>query len=89
LKHYHIKEITCRSAKFYPALETIAKSGASASDIIAAVSPSSPMDWINTILLLDQMPRNCFRGDQSKMVFKHFDREYYRVARHLYFWRML
>ncbi|KAJ5309030.1 hypothetical protein N7508_004409 [Penicillium antarcticum] len=60
-------------AKFRPALETIVNSGASASDIIAAVNPTSPMDWINMILLLDQMPRNCFRGDESKMVFKHFD----------------
>ncbi|KAJ5747939.1 uncharacterized protein N7511_009635 [Penicillium nucicola] len=60
-------------ANFRPALETIVNSGASDSDIIAAVNPASPMDWINMILLLDQMPRNCFRGDESRLVFQTFD----------------
>jgi uncharacterized protein (DUF924 family) len=31
------------------------------------------MDWLNVILLLDQIPRNCYRGDESKVVFGRFD----------------
>jgi uncharacterized protein (DUF924 family) len=31
------------------------------------------MDWLNIILLLDQIPRNCYRGDESKVVFGYFD----------------
>ncbi|KAK4862407.1 hypothetical protein LT330_002540 [Penicillium expansum] len=59
--------------QFRPALETIVGSGASASDILSAVSPSSPMDWLSLIILLDQIPRNCYRGAESKLVFGRFD----------------
>lgn len=31
------------------------------------------MDWLNIILLLDQIPRNCYRGEESKVVFGRFD----------------
>lgn len=31
------------------------------------------MDWLGLILLLDQIPRNCYRGDESKVVFGRFD----------------
>ena len=61
------------STKFRPALEKLVGSGASASDILSAVSPSSPMDWLNIIILLDQIPRNCYRGAESKLVFGRFD----------------
>ncbi|KAJ5228532.1 hypothetical protein N7489_009240 [Penicillium chrysogenum] len=59
--------------QFRPALEKIVGSGASASDILSAVSPSSPMDWLSIIILLDQIPRNCYRGAESKLVFGRFD----------------
>ncbi|CAG8181224.1 unnamed protein product [Penicillium salamii] len=59
--------------QFRPALETIINSEASASDILSAVGPSTPMDWLSVIILLDQIPRNCYRGDESKVVFGRFD----------------
>ncbi|KAF9241680.1 hypothetical protein DTO013E5_6933 [Penicillium roqueforti] len=59
--------------QFCPALETIVGSRASASDILSEVSLSSPMDWLSIILLLDQIPRNCYRGAESKLVFGRFD----------------
>ncbi|CAG8142426.1 unnamed protein product [Penicillium nalgiovense] len=59
--------------QFRPALERIVGSGASAADILCAVSPSSPMDWLSIIILLDQIPRNCYRGAESKLVFGRFD----------------
>ncbi|KAJ5543204.1 hypothetical protein N7535_005633 [Penicillium sp. DV-2018c] len=60
-------------AKFQPALETIVASKASAKDVISAINPSSPLDWVSLIILLDQIPRNCYRGDESKVVFGLFD----------------
>ncbi|EKV15769.1 hypothetical protein PDIG_23820 [Penicillium digitatum PHI26] len=59
--------------QFRHALETIVSSGASASEIISAFSPSSPVDWLSLIILLDQIPRNCYRGVESKLVFGRFD----------------
>lgn len=35
--------------------------------------PSSPLDWLSIILLLDQISRNCYRGLASRVVFEVFD----------------
>lgn len=59
-----------------PALEAIRQSGAtSGADILAAApSPDEPLDWLSLVLLLDQMPRNCYRGDdKAAVVFSFFD----------------
>lgn len=48
-------------------------SGASATEILDAVDTSSPLTWLSILILLDQVPRNCYRGDASKLVFGHFD----------------
>lgn len=60
-------------AQFQPALDTIIESGASAADILDSIDTSSPLNWLSIILLLDQVPRNCHRGDESKLVFGRFD----------------
>ncbi|KAJ6104438.1 hypothetical protein N7523_010758 [Penicillium sp. IBT 18751x] len=60
-------------AQFQPALQRIISSGASATDILNAIDQSSPLNWLSIILLLDQVPRNCFRGEDSKLVFGKFD----------------
>jgi uncharacterized protein (DUF924 family) len=67
------KLTTPNSDQFRPVLQTIIGSKASASDILSAVNPSSPLHWLSIILLLDQIPRNCYRGDESKVVFGYFD----------------
>lgn len=60
--------------KFHPALDAIKDSGvASAEDLLKIVDPQSPLDWLSLVLLLDQMPRNCYRGEKSKIVFNFFD----------------
>lgn len=59
--------------RFGPILETIKESGATATDIIAAAKPSSALDWLSLILLLDQISRNSYRGSASKVVFEVFD----------------
>lgn len=44
-----------------------------ATDIISAASPMSPPGWLGLVLLLDQSPRNCYRGADAKTVFNVFD----------------
>ncbi|KAJ5128701.1 uncharacterized protein N7443_005820 [Penicillium atrosanguineum] len=59
--------------QFQTALEKIISSGASATEILDAIDKSSPLNWLSILLLLDQVSRNCYRGDESKLVFGHFD----------------
>lgn len=54
-------------------MEKIISSGASATEILDAIDTSSPLNWLSILLLLDQVPRNCYRGDESKLVFGRFD----------------
>jgi mannosyl-oligosaccharide alpha-1,2-mannosidase len=42
-------------------------------DILAAAAPSSGLDWLGLILLLDQIPRNCYRDSQAAIAFTVFD----------------
>ncbi|KAL1962359.1 hypothetical protein VTN77DRAFT_9772 [Rasamsonia byssochlamydoides] len=60
-------------AQFHHVLETIRHSNASVRGILAAAKPASPLDWLSIILLLDQITRNCYRGDESAVVFRFFD----------------
>jgi uncharacterized protein (DUF924 family) len=41
--------------------------------MLDAVRPSTPLDWMSLVLLLDQMPRNCYRGASAAVVFTRFD----------------
>ncbi|KAM0323963.1 hypothetical protein ACHAQA_008545 [Verticillium albo-atrum] len=59
--------------RFQPVLEAIKLSGASPEAIIASASPSEPEDWLSLVLLLDQIPRNCYRGSSASTVFTTFD----------------
>lgn len=59
--------------KFRPALEAIKSSRATTKDIIGIVRPITPLQWLSLVLLLDQIPRNCYRGTESSVVFKFFD----------------
>lgn len=44
-----------------------------APELLDAIGPMSPLDWLGLILLLDQVPRNCFRGPAAKIAFTVFD----------------
>ncbi|KAK7408382.1 hypothetical protein QQX98_009422 [Neonectria punicea] len=60
--------------RFAPTLEAIRKSGATmGSDILSIAQPRGSLDWLSLVLLLDQIPRNCYRGSQSHIVFTFFD----------------
>ncbi|KAJ5778230.1 hypothetical protein N7520_001476 [Penicillium odoratum] len=60
-------------AQFQPALETILTSNATAKEILSAVDTTNPLTWLSLLILLDQVPRNCYRGRESKQVFTRFD----------------
>ncbi|KAJ5225404.1 hypothetical protein N7468_006629 [Penicillium chermesinum] len=59
--------------QFKPALDTLLNTGATAPELLAAVDTSSCLNWVSLLLLLDQIPRNCYRGDAAKIVFSQFD----------------
>lgn len=63
-----------RSKRFSPALEAIRAAGVTTgAEILSAVTPSTPLDWLSLVLLLDQMPRNCYRAEEAGVVFQYFD----------------
>ncbi|VUC21101.1 unnamed protein product [Clonostachys rosea] len=60
--------------RYAPALEAIQAAGiTSGKDLVEALDPATPMDWLSLVLLLDQVPRNCYRGESSKLVYSVFD----------------
>lgn len=60
--------------RFAPTLEALHAAGVKSGDeILESLKPSNPLDWLSLVLLLDQIPRNCYRGDSSFIVFKYFD----------------
>lgn len=62
------------SAKFGPPLEAIRSTeGVTADDLLALINQAASLDWVGLVLLLDQMPRNIYRGEQSKIAFTIFD----------------
>jgi len=62
------------SQRFAPTLEALRDLGVcTGNDILQAVQPSDPLDWLSLVLLLDQIPRNCYRGASSNIVFRFFD----------------
>lgn len=54
-------------------MEEIIASGATATEILDAIDVSSPLNWLSLLILLDQVPRNCYRGEESRLVFGRFD----------------
>ncbi|PLB47242.1 DUF924-domain-containing protein [Aspergillus steynii IBT 23096] len=59
--------------QFLPALEAIREANVTATELRTALNLKSPLDWLSTLLLLDQMSRNCYRDLQSAVVFTQFD----------------
>ncbi|KAG7111746.1 hypothetical protein HYQ44_009941 [Verticillium longisporum] len=72
---------TLCSERFKPVLEAIKSSNATPEAIISDASPSDPGDWLALVLLLDQFPRNCYRGSSASLVFLIFDPLAQAVAR--------
>ncbi|RSL64554.1 hypothetical protein CEP54_004684 [Fusarium duplospermum] len=57
-----------------PILEAIKAAGiTSVEDILAVAQPRDPLDWLSLVILLDQIPRNCYRGAEAAICFTFFD----------------
>jgi uncharacterized protein (DUF924 family) len=61
------------SARFSTQLKLIESSQATGADILAVAKPSTPQQWMSLIILLDQLPRNCFRGARVDIAYTFFD----------------
>ncbi|KAF7172139.1 hypothetical protein CNMCM5623_004393 [Aspergillus felis] len=61
------------SSQFSPILAAIREANASADDILSKAQFSTAQDWLALIILLDQLPRNIYRGESSRTVFEFFD----------------
>jgi len=68
-----ISRLTQFSEKFGSLLNLIFSHQLSAEDIIKAANPTSALEWMSLIILLDQIPRNCYRGMEAAKVFNFFD----------------
>ncbi|KAF4456391.1 hypothetical protein F53441_1461 [Fusarium austroafricanum] len=60
--------------QFSPTLEAIRNAGVtSAQELLSIAQPRNPLDWLSLIILLDQIPRNSYRGEKSSICFTYFD----------------
>ncbi|KAF5020956.1 hypothetical protein F66182_7002 [Fusarium sp. NRRL 66182] len=68
------RDMMKRCAEFSPALEAIRTAGvASAQEILSIAQPRNALDWLSLVILLDQIPRNSYRGDRASICFTYFD----------------
>ncbi|GAB1215130.1 hypothetical protein ATERTT37_004316 [Aspergillus terreus] len=61
------------ATQFGPALESIRAASPTADQLLDLVQPSAAQDWLGLVLLLDQLPRNCYRDGEAAAVFEVFD----------------
>ncbi|WKT42482.1 Tetratricopeptide-like helical domain superfamily [Fusarium oxysporum f. sp. vasinfectum] len=60
--------------RFSPILEAIRDAGVtSAQELLSIAQPRNSLDWLSLIILLDQIPRNSYRGEKSSICFTYFD----------------
>lgn len=50
-----------------------ATEGVTTDDLLALIDQAASLDWVGLVLLLDQIPRNIYRGEQSRIPFTVFD----------------
>ncbi|KAL2860741.1 DUF924 family protein [Aspergillus lucknowensis] len=67
------KPILAAIHQAHPEPQTQAQAKSQAKEILDLIKPNSGVDWLGLIILLDQLPRNCYRGAESAIVFRYFD----------------
>ncbi|EAW14972.1 DUF924 family protein [Aspergillus clavatus NRRL 1] len=84
LKHWFFKsddfDHACTS-QYGSILAAIQNANPSAEQILSLANPTTPRDWLALLLLLDQLPRNCYRGPAARTVFEFFDPLALAIAR--------
>lgn len=73
LKSTHDADCTPTSTNFGSVLDTIISHQSSAERILTAANPNTALEWMALILLLDQIPRNCYRGMEAAKISRVFD----------------
>ncbi|KAK6223609.1 hypothetical protein QIS74_03553 [Colletotrichum tabaci] len=68
--------------KYRPVLEAMRSARTTSKDLLSILRPSTPLQWLGLVLLLDQVPRNVYRGPESSVVFHFFDPVAREVAQH-------
>ncbi|KAH6690271.1 hypothetical protein F5X68DRAFT_202568 [Plectosphaerella plurivora] len=68
------------SAEFGATLASLRELNCNGMDIMAAVPTMSALDWMSLIILLDQLPRNCYRDDKAGIAYSYFDPLAQRIA---------
>ncbi|TPX18676.1 uncharacterized protein E0L32_002533 [Thyridium curvatum] len=69
-------------AQFGQPIHAIRAAQATADDVLSAIAPlDSALDWMSLVILLDQVPRNLYRGADSRVAFDVFDPIAREVAR--------
>ncbi|KAJ0418698.1 DUF924-domain-containing protein [Aspergillus carlsbadensis] len=62
----------CRT-RFLPILASLREENATTSSVLRRFNPQSAVDWLSLTILLDQLPRNCYRGAEAVIAFTFFD----------------
>ncbi|KAL3486468.1 hypothetical protein BJX62DRAFT_246793 [Aspergillus germanicus] len=62
----------CRT-RFLPILAALRQENATKSSVLRSFNPQSAVDWLSLTILLDQLPRNCYRGVEAAIAFTFFD----------------
>ncbi|KAE8381116.1 hypothetical protein BDV26DRAFT_256125 [Aspergillus bertholletiae] len=63
---------SCR-IQFGPVLSLIRSTDIDGAGLLDAATLDTPLDWMALIILLDQIPRNCYRGDEARVAYSLFD----------------
>ncbi|KZL87276.1 hypothetical protein CI238_10396 [Colletotrichum incanum] len=69
----------CR-AEFGSTLTILDRLDSTGDEIFAGAKLVSVLDWMSLVILLDQIPRNCFRDDEAGIAYKRFDERALSVA---------
>ncbi|KAI9147355.1 Lysosomal alpha-glucosidase [Paramyrothecium foliicola] len=67
--------------RFEHALRNLSAARATVDDVLAAAEPRSAIEWMDLIIFLDQIPRNCYRDELSGVAYRFFDPLALEIAR--------
>ncbi|KAL3440696.1 DUF924-domain-containing protein [Aspergillus insuetus] len=62
----------CRK-RFLPTLAALQQENATTSSVLRSFNPQTAVDWLSLTIMLDQLPRNCYRGAEAAIAFTFFD----------------
>ncbi|GKT46590.1 uncharacterized protein ColSpa_06771 [Colletotrichum spaethianum] len=82
LRRFWFKHLKTDEAYILPQKSQMGRWFFSDADFDEVCVPFTPLQWLSLVLLLDQVPRNIYRGSESSIVFKFFDPIAHEIAQH-------